>query len=203
MIKINAIGDTCPIPVVKTINAIKSLKSAEKICVSVDNSVAVENLKKLAFSKKFFVETKQLSEKEYQVMISADVVSEIDSEEIIENCIVPSHKKKTVVVIASNKMGCGDEKLGKTLIKGFIYALSQQDSLPATIIFYNSGAYVSSEDSDSYQDLKTLESKGVEILTCGTCADFYGIKEKIKVGTITNMYTIVEKCSDADLIIRP
>lgn len=203
MIKINAIGDTCPIPVVKTINAIKSLKKAEDICVSVDNSVAVENLKRLATSKDFKVEEKQLSEKEYEVIIHSDVVTEIDSDKIIENCNFSSPKKKTVVVIASNKMGCGDEKLGKTLIKGFIFSLSQQDNLPTTIIFYNSGAYISAEDSESFEDLKTLENKGVEILTCGTCADFYGIKEKIKVGTITNMYTIVEKCTSADLIVKP
>ena len=121
-----------------------------------------------------------------------------------ESCpITPLNKKNTVVVIRSNQMGNGEEELGKALLKGFIYTLSQQDTLPSTILFYNSGAYITCEDSASIEDLKSLEAQGVEILTCGTCLNFYGITDKLQVGEVTNMYVIAEKMTQADLIVQP
>ena len=116
------------------------------------------------------------------------------------------HGRKTkglVVVIGSNQMGNGEEKLGKNLMKAFIFALTKQDVLPETILFYNSGAYLTCEDSDSLADLKDLEAQGVEIMTCGTCLDFYGLKEKLAVGSVTNMYVIVEKQEKASRIVKP
>ena len=100
-------------------------------------------------------------------------------------------------------MGEGNDELGKVLIKGFIYALTQLERLPKTVIFYNGGATVPVEGSASLEDLKNLEAQGVEIITCGTCLDYYNLKEKLAVGSVTNMYTIVEKMSNASCIIRP
>ena len=77
------------------------------------------------------------------------------------------------------------------------------DTLPSTILFYNSGAYITCEDSASIEDLKSLEAQGVEILTCGTCLNFYGITDKLQVGEVTNMYVIAEKMTQADLIVQP
>lgn len=82
-------------------------------------------------------------------------------------------------------MGDGDNELGKVLIKGFIYALSQQDELPQTMLFYNGGAKITSEGSESIEDLKALEEKGVKIFTCGTCLNYYGLTEKLCVGEAT------------------
>ena len=93
--------------------------------------------------------------------------------------------------------------LGKTLLKAFIFALTQQDALPKTILFYNSGAFVTSTEGPSIEDLKTLEAQGVDILTCGTCLDYYHRKEKLLVGGITNMYSIVETLEKADVVVKP
>lgn len=87
-------------------------------------------------------------------------------------------------------------------MKSFIFALTQLEELPKTILFYNGGATLTTEGSQSLEDLKTLEAQGVEILTCGTCLDYYGIKDKLAVGTVSNMYTIVEKLNNADKIIK-
>ena len=108
-----------------------------------------------------------------------------------------------VVVLSSNQMGQGDEALGKLLMKGFVFALTQQDMLPETILLYNSGAFLSCEDSDNLEDLKTLEAQGVEIMTCGTCLNFYGLTEKLAVGSVTNMYVIVEKLTQAGNVVKP
>ena len=87
-------------------------------------------------------------------------------------------------------------------MKGFIFALSQLEELPKTILFYNGGAMITTEDSASVDDLKNMEAQGVEILTCGTCLDYYGLKDKLAVGSVTNMYTIVEKMMNADKIVK-
>ena len=85
-------------------------------------------------------------------------------------------------MISSEAMGQGDDRLGKILMKSFLFALTQQDILPETVLLYNGGAFLSCEGSESLEDLKKLEELGVEILTCGTCLDFYGLKEKTGCG---------------------
>ena len=100
-------------------------------------------------------------------------------------------------------MGEGNEELGRALLKAFLFALTQQETLPAAILFYNGGAAVTCEGSASLEDLQALQSQGVEILTCGTCLNYYGLTEKLRVGEATNMYVIAEKQLQADCIIRP
>ena len=202
MIQVNAIGDACPIPVVKTLNALKELGGAGTVQMLVDNEIAVQNLTRLAESKGCTIETEKRSEKEFCVTITtADAVAAAENEEI--SCIVPAEKKKTVVVVSADHMGEGSEELGRILIKGFLFALTQQEHLPSTVLFYNGGAKLTTEGSASLEDLKTLEANGVEILTCGTCLDYYGLKDKLAVGGVTNMYVIVEKQMQADLVLRP
>lgn len=202
MIQVNAIGDACPIPVVKTLNALKELGGAGRVQTLVDNEIAVQNLTRLAESKGCTIETEKRSEKEFCVTITtAGAVAAAENEEI--SCIVPAEKKKTVVVVSADHMGEGSEELGRILIKGFLFALTQQEHLPSTVLFYNGGAKLTTEGSASLEDIKTLEANGVEILTCGTCLDYYGLKDKLAVGGVTNMYVIVEKQMQADLVLRP
>lgn len=202
MIQVNAIGDACPIPVVKTLNALKGLGGAGTVQTLVDNEIAVQNLTRLAESKGCTIETEKRSEKEFCVTITtAGAVAAAENEEI--SCTVPAEKKKTVVVVSADHMGEGGEELGRILIKGFLFALTQQEHLPSTVLFYNGGAKLTTEGSASLEDLKTLEANGVEILTCGTCLDYYGLKDKLAVGGVTNMYVIVEKQMQADLVLRP
>ena len=209
MVTINAMGDTCPIPVIKTQNAIKALTKAEEVEVLVDNEVAVQNLTKLAGSMGCGVKSEKKAEKEYRVVITVsedklpEQTEEKESVKESEAVCIPDARKNTVVVIASDKMGDGEEELGKILMKGYIYALTQLETLPKTILFYNKGAYLTCEGSASLEDLKSLEAQGVEILTCGTCLNFYGITEKLQVGTVTNMYVIAETMAKADKVVKP
>ena len=208
MVTINAMGDTCPIPVIKTQNAIKALTKAEEVEVLVDNEVAVQNLTKLAGSLGCEVKSEKKAEKEYRVVITViedKLQGQADEkkEETAEAACIPDTRDNTVVVISSDKMGEGEEELGKVLIKGYIYALTQLETLPKTILFYNKGAYLTCEGSASLEDLKSLEAQGVEILTCGTCLDYYQVKDKLAVGGVTNMYSIVESMAEAGKIVRP
>ena len=203
MITVNAIGDACPIPVVKTRKAMETIKGSEVVETLVDNEIAVENLKKMAGQMGYQVKDQKLEEGKYSVQI---MVTEAEKTEKIQADICdcrPTAASDKVVVIRSNVMGEGDPELGKVLIKGFIYELSQHKELPKTILFYNGGACLTCEGSASLDDLKELEHRGVKILTCGTCLNFYGLSEKLKVGEVTNMYEIAETMSKASLIVSP
>lgn len=202
MIQVNAIGDACPIPVVKTLQALKELNGAGAVQTLVDNKVAVENLTRLAESKGCAIETEQLGEKEYCVTITVGEGAELP-ETAVGICTASAAADNTVVVVSADHMGEGDEALGKILLKGFLFALTQQETLPKTVLFYNGGAFVTCEGSASLEDLQKLAEQGVEILTCGTCLNHYGLTEKLQVGGVTNMYVIVEKQLQATKIIRP
>ena len=202
MIQVNAIGDACPLPVIKTMNALKELGGAGTVEVLVDNEVAVQNLTRLAENKGCTIRTEMVSEKEYRVTLTASGAVEQTGNEA-SFCTVPAAQKKIVVVIAADHMGEGNDELGKILLKGYLFALTQQETLPSTILFYNGGASVTCEGSASLDDLRELAKLGVEILTCGTCLNYYGLTDKLRVGEITNMYVIAEKQLQADLVIRP
>ena len=207
---VNAMGDACPIPVVKTKNAIKELIGAGMVETLVDNEIAVQNLTKMAQQKNYGVRSEKLGENQYRVIMTigesadeagAEAVEEETTAE--ETCMPDGRRGNKVVVISSSYMGTGDDELGAVLMKGFIYVLSQQDELPKTILFYNSGAKLTCELSPTLEDLMSLEANGVEILTCGTCLNHYGLTEKLKVGGVTNMYVITEKMMQADLVVKP
>lgn len=204
MIKINAMGDTCPIPVVKTKNAIKDMEGAGQVEILVDNEIAVQNLTKMAVQKNYGVISEKLEEQKYRVVMTIGDAEDSEETETPqgESCL-PDARKNMVVVISSDTMGNGDDELGRILMKGFIFALTQQDELPSTVLLYNGGAKLSCEDAPTLEDLKSLEAQGVEIMTCGTCLNHYGLTEKLQVGSVTNMYAIVEKMTQASLLIRP
>lgn len=221
--KIDARGMQCPLPVIETKKAVDAMTESGIIIVTVDNEIAVQNILKLAKQKGLDAESQTISKDEYKVTLQigeksnqTDTMQNEQSiqkeqsmkekrsiEEVSEDNLQNGNGKKTVVVIASNAMGSGDDKLGKTLMKGFLFALLKQDTLPDTILFYNSGAFLVAEGSESLEDLKSLEDEGVEIMTCGACLDYYELKDKVKVGSVSNMYTIAEIMLNAGLIIRP
>lgn len=202
MITVNAMGDNCPIPVIKTKKAMQALTGAETIEVLVDNEIAVQNVSKMASAQGGEVSSEKLGEKEYKVTIKMQgAPAEAGTEE--PAVCTPDKRGNTIVVVSSDRMGSGNDELGKVLIKGFIFAVTQLDELPKKMLFYNGGATLTVEGSDSLEDLKSLEAQGVEILTCGTCLDYYQVKDKLAVGSVTNMYSIVEAMAEAGKIIKP
>lgn len=218
MITVNAMGDICPIPVVKTKKAMDALTGPDQIEVLVDNETAMRNVMKLAKSSGAQAEQEQLGEREYRVLIdvgkNAVKVSAPDAG-TGNNTAVSSAAEAgkgaqscpacigTVAAIGSDRMGDGSDELGHILMKSFIFAVTQLDVLPDKMLFYNGGAKLTIEGSESLNDLKALEEQGVEIMTCGTCLDYYGIKDKLAVGSVTNMYSIVETLQGAMSVIRP
>ena len=206
-IKVDAMGDQCPIPVIKTKKALKEITETTLVEVHVDNEIAVQNLSKMAKQKNLEYKCEKLEEQHYIIKINAEaegvsIQQKAPAENDKEICY-PDRKSNTVVVLSSNQMGNGSEELGQILMKGFIFALTELDELPSTVLLYNSGVKLSTEGSNSIEDLKTLQAQGVEILSCGTCLNYYDLTEKLQVGDVTNMFFILEKMAQADKIIRP
>ena len=202
-IVVNAIGEQCPIPVVKATRALRSMTEAGELEIRVDNEIAVQNLTRMAAGHKLAVRSEKLAEREFSVvMMVTEPMGETPAAEEEMVCI-PDQRGSLLVAVDTDVMGRGSEELGRTLMKGFLFAVSQLPQLPTTMLFYNGGAKLTVEGSDSLEDLKNMEAQGVEILTCGTCLNYYGLTEKLAVGGVSNMYTIVEKLAEAGKVIKP
>ncbi len=195
-IEIDARGQACPKPVIMTKKELDNIKEGIVVTI-VDNEVAKNNVSKLANSLGYEYKVDDVSENEFVITIVKGE-GELKEEENTE--VVKS--KDRVVVFSSNTMGKGSEELGKILIKSFIYTLTEVTPYPSTLIFYNSGVFLTSEGSNVLEDLSKLENNGVEIISCGTCLDYYNLKDKLKVGQVSNMYTIYEKMRNAGNIIN-
>ena len=131
---VDAMGDQCPIPVIKTRNAVSELREAALVEVEVDNETAVQNVSRFAASKGFSPKAEILGDKRFRITFEASPVSADPEEEI--SC-QPDRRGDTIVVVSSATMGTGNDELGKTLMKGFIYAVSQLEELPKTILFHH------------------------------------------------------------------
>ena len=190
--KLNCMGMACPLPVVEAKKAIDEMEDG-LLEIEVDNETCVQNLRRLAAKYDFTVASESISDKEFLVKMEVKK----------DHALKGKQEDSCTVVFSSDKMGEGDEELGKNLMKSFVFALSNVDPLPTAMVFYNRGAFLTSEDSPVLADLKNLEKAGVKIMTCGLCADYYKIKEKLGVGVISNMYEIVETQMQSDKIIKP
>ena len=206
MVKVNGMGKNCPIPLIETKKAVKALTAPDIIEVMVDNNMAVKNITRFATDSGYKITTDKISDKEFKLTIDVNEIRSAEENKMAEGCESCGATDNTgniVVAIGSDKMGDGDEKLGRNLMKAFIYSVSQAEVHPKTMLFFNSGANLTCEGSLSLEDLNNLKELGVKIYTCGTCLDFYGLKEKLKVGEVTNMYDIVSKMEEASLVIKP
>lgn len=189
---VDARGETCPVPVIMLKKALKENKD-ENIKEIVDNELARQNIEKM------------LSELNLPFNSYAD-----GSDFVVEVSIVASDsaapaQAKTlddVIVLSSEEMGRGSSELGKVLMKNFLYALTESDDLPAKILLYNSGVKLASENTETIEDLKKLEQRGVTIMVCGLCLNFFGLQEKLQVGSVTNMYAILQTKLSAKKLIQ-
>ncbi|EGO65528.1 sulfurtransferase-like selenium metabolism protein YedF [Acetonema longum] len=196
MRQINAIGDACPLPVIKTKKGLAEIEQGQ-LEVLVDNETAVQNIRRFAASQGCQFDVSQ-QDGIFHILLLKETPQPGDSSVNSETGAV-----QTVVVLSSDTMGTGDDELGRILMKGFLFTLTQLDVLPDVILLYNTGAKLAAKGSASLTDLISLEKSGVAVMTCGTCLNHFGITEQLGVGEVTNMYRIVEEMRDAGRIIRP
>jgi selenium metabolism protein YedF len=194
-------GLDCPQPVLKTKAALE--QGARAIDVLVDNEAAMQNVTRFAQSQGCSVETESLAEGVFRVLIKGDgsTVGEVDA--AAYQCTVPGDDGPLIYVIASETMGRGNDELGWALLQTFLQTIKDVRPLPAKIIFYNAGVKLVSTESGALDALRELQAKGVEIMACGTCLDFYRLKSSIKIGQISNMYDIMSAMTTAGKVISP
>ena len=193
-LEVDARGMQCPKPVIETKKAMEKVNEGT-VTTIVDNDIAKENVTKLAKSLSYDVNVEEVNG-EYHVNIYKG---------ILENDYMPKTKPSTrdlVILMGKDSMGEGSEELGKVLIKGYFYTLTESKPYPKAILFVNSGVRLTTEGSEVVDHIRTLESEGVEILSCGTCLDYFNLKDKLIVGGVSNMYTIVEKMNEAKNTIK-
>lgn len=221
---INTMGKACPMPVVM---AKKELdKGAESLTVAVDNQIAVENLSRLAAARGMEVSVEEKGStfevKLYtfqgadaahagtgegevptadQTQPSEDSASKSDAPYPPSPACTPLGLSYAVF-IGKDVVGEGERELGENLMKMAIYTLSQSDQVPAAVLFMNSGVKLPAGEEQQVMDsLRELTDKGCEILVCGTCLNYYGLTEQLKIGTVSNMYDILEKMQQASKVI--
>jgi selenium metabolism protein YedF len=186
-------GMSCPLPVIETKKLIES-GNVEELKLSLDQGPPRENVTRFLESRGYCVSVE--SDQSDSVVLHATRI------EGAETAVKPV-QKKIVVLVDGATVGRGDDLLGSVLMKSFLHTLKEIEPRPSTLIFLNAGVKLASEGSDSVAVLKELEGSGVEILSCGTCLDFFKLKDKLAVGRVTNMYDIVSSLASATSVLRP
>lgn len=192
---IDAKGKNCPMPVIM---AKKEIDAGVKFFeIEVDNKIAVENLKKLANSQGF---TTTIEENNGNFKVNFSNGCE-ECEEVLAKVEGKKPLGNWTIFVNKEIIGAGNDELGKSLMKMFIYTISEGEDLPKSILFMNGGVKVPTLNDQAIEHLKVLQDKGVELLVCGACLNFYGLEEKLEVGKISNMYDITNAMKEASKVI--
>ena len=192
--QIDARGKACPMPVIMAKKEIDG--GCQELTVLVDNKTAVENLTRLGNSAGMTVATGESADGLY-VRLAGEG-------KVVENPVIacPTMGNGYAVFIGKDTVGSGDHVLGYNLLKMALYTLAQGDSVPAHVLFMNDGVKLpAGEEQQVIDSLMTLIEKGSIVLVCGTCLNYYGIADRLKVGTVSNMYDILGAMQRADKVI--
>jgi selenium metabolism protein YedF len=185
-------GKPCPIPVIEAKKAIRAARPGETVALLVDNDIARQNLQKMA---------KGLGHGfSHENQSGGDILVRIRISDL--GCIIDEAGSGLVVAIGSDCLGGPNEELGRSLMKSFIYSLTELDIPPAHILFYNGGVRLSTKGAATLDDLSALADKGTQISNCGACLNYFNLTDKLAVGQITNMYAIVSTMAQADKLIN-
>lgn len=193
---IDARGKPCPTPVLMAKQAMAG--GAEAFTVLVDNPTAVENLKRLADNQGF---TAGVREENGAYALDFAKGEGCAACEAAVNSPLPAPGADWAVFVGRDIIGDGDRELGTNLMRMFFYTLTQSEDKPGAVLFMNAGVKLPTQDEQVAEHLKALSDAGVEIQVCGTCLNFYGLTEQLKVGMVSNMYDIVTRMQKAAKVI--
>ncbi len=201
---VDARGLACPQPVVLARKALLGA-GAGGVRVLVDNQVSVENIGRMARSQGWEVSVEGQGAQTEMLLRRVEGPSREGAASPVPQAAPapPVAKARVVVLFSSDLFGMGDETLGRVLMRSFVKTLAEVEPLPSKMIFVNSGVRLTTEGSELLDDLAALADSGVEIVSCGTCLDYYKLMGALRVGTVTNMHDIASSLSAADRIVRP
>ncbi len=194
-------GLACPQPVLETKKALEKLEG-EEIFVLLDNASSKENVRRFAENQGHQV---RIAEEKgvFEVRITKgkeQAKSEsVEGKAETQQCLTSSG---FVLFVDTDSLGRGSEELGRILMRSFLQTLEQFESQPQKIILINSGVKLACEGSDVLEDLQEFSKKGIEVLSCGTCLDYFGLKKKLMAGKVSNMYEILNVLAQAGKVIK-
>ncbi len=196
---IDAKGQRCPAPVIMAKKAISA--GEHTFTVEVDDPTAVENLSRLASNQGFFVAVRDLADEAHALDFTrtGEAPAEPSACELEADGPLPG--RGYAVFVGRDIIGSGDRELGTNLMRMFFYTLAEGDDLPDRVLFMNAGVKLATLDDQVVAHLKTLIGRGVEVLVCGTCLNFYGIADRLQAGTVSNMFDIVSGMQAAAKVI--
>jgi selenium metabolism protein YedF len=184
----------CPAPVITTKRALEEA-GGETVQIIVDPGAPRENVTRFAAGRGFTVQEAAF-EDGYALTIGGGKPASIGK------AVETPPARKSVIIVTSDRLGDGADELGRLLMKNFIITLLDLECLPDRMLFLNSGVLLTTDGSDVLEALDVLGNRGVEILSCGVCLDYFHKKEQLKAGTVTNMFTIAESLLQAGSVIR-
>jgi len=190
-------GLACPAPVLKTKKAVDT-KGPSEIIVTVDNEAAKENISRFLVSQGFKVSVRGEG-KDFHVSGTKTGRTASESAAIEEQ---EGEKQRIMVMVATDRIGYGDDELGKKLMQSFLKTLQEMGDELWRLVFVNNGVKLTIGASEALPDLKELEEQGIHILVCGTCLNHFDIFEWKQVGETTNMLDIVTAMQLADKVIN-
>jgi selenium metabolism protein YedF len=198
---VNARGLSCPQPVVL---AKQAIEAHEQVKVIVDTDTALENVKRLGTKLGCDVKVEKKNDGTYEINLTRKAGSVGTKDDFVPSCsTTPANSGPFVIVISANTMGRGNDELGSVLIRAFLHTVVEQSQKPNIMVFYNTGVKLTVQGSEVLDDLKQLESAGVQLLVCGTCLNYFEIKDKLSAGTVSNMYDILDTMSRAGRLLVP
>jgi selenium metabolism protein YedF len=202
---VDTTGHSCPVPLIMAKKALKEIGEGESLKVITDNKTSLSNLER--FFSDNAIEYTVTTEGDIHTIMVKRGGEDIESAEPADYCDVTINTPEAAwdysVVFSSQQMGEGHEDLGVMLTKSFLITLLASDKMPRSILFYNSGVKLASHDSFVIDQLRELESKGVKLMLCGTCINFYNIAGDIVVGSVSNMYDMAGEMISVRKIIKP
>ncbi len=195
---VDARGLACPQPVLLTKKAFEEYEG-EKIVTIVDNKSARENVERMARSLGCKVDV-EMKDGDYYLNIIKDFGQADNYPDKTSELFCKRFSVAEGILICSEFLGRGNDELGKVLMRSFFYTLSEAEPVPRELIFVNSGVKLTCEGSPVLQSLEKLCERGVEIYSCGTCLDYLGIKDRLQIGSVTNMYDIVSRVTGGRIV---
>ena len=199
-------GLTCPAPLIKTRQGMNEAAPGEPVQILIDNPTSLSNVKRYLTDNKI-----EFSVREEGALATVTInrvsESELSANEseycTTESLLAPSGSRRTVVAVTSDKMGSGDDELGLKLMISFFRTLVLLEPEPSAVVFYNTGVKMALDDSPVLEHIRELAGRGTSIYLCSTCISHFGIRDRLPVGSFSDMYQIMNVLKDADHIIRP
>ncbi|HNW89399.1 MAG TPA: sulfurtransferase-like selenium metabolism protein YedF [Bacteroidales bacterium] len=195
-------GKTCPLPLMMAKKALSEMEENETLLILIDNEISMTNVTRFLKEHGMSVSTEKQGEV-YRLLVSktGNIPESTNMEAYCETA--PAGNSGYIIAFQRDCLGDGVEELGRILIQAFINTLPETDLKPDKLIFINSGIFLALKSSPVTETLKKLEAAGTDILVCGTCLDYYGKKDELGAGHISNMYDILSSMTKASKIIYP